>query len=153
MNEDEKWMRLAIKEAILAESEGEVPVGAVLIKNELLIAKAHNQSISKSDATAHAEMLLIQAAGKKLKNYRLNETTLYVTLEPCAMCFSAMMHARIKRVVYGAYDSKTGVCGSCDDLRNAKFFKHRINITSGVLKLENQKILKSFFKNLRLLKK
>ena len=153
MNEDEKWMRLAIKEAILAESEGEVPVGAVLIKNELLIAKAHNQSISKSDATAHAEMLLIQAAGKKLKNYRLNETTLYVTLEPCAMCFSAMMHARIKRVVYGAYDSKTGVCGSCDDLRNAKFFKHRINITGGVLKLENQKILKSFFKNLRLLKK
>jgi tRNA(adenine34) deaminase len=153
MNEDEKWMRLAIKEAILAESEGEVPVGAVLIKNELLIAKAHNQSISKSDATAHAEMLLIQAAGKKLKNYRLNETTLYVTLEPCAMCFSAMMHARIKRVVYGAYDSKTGVCGSCDDLRNAKFFKHRINITSGVLKLENQKILKTFFNNLRLLKK
>ena len=153
MNEDEKWMRLAINEAILAESEGEVPVGAVLIKNELLIAKAHNQSISKSDATAHAEMLLIQAAGKKLKNYRLNETTLYVTLEPCAMCFSAMMHARIKRVVYGAYDSKTGVCGSCDDLRNAKFFKHRINITSGVLKLENQKILKTFFNNLRLLKK
>ena len=153
MNEDEKWMRLAINEAILAESESEVPVGAVLIKNELLIAKAHNQSISKSDATAHAEMLLIQAAGKKLKNYRLNETTLYVTLEPCAMCFSAMMHARIKRVVYGAYDSKTGVCGSCDDLRNAKFFKHRINITSGVLKLENQKILKTFFNNLRLLKK
>jgi tRNA(adenine34) deaminase len=153
MNEDEKWMRLAINEAILAESESEVPVGAVLIKNELLIAKAHNQSISKSDATAHAEILVIEAAGKKLENYRLNETTLYVTLEPCAMCFSAMMHARIKRVVYGAYDSKTGVCGSCDDLRNAKFFKHRINITGGVLKLENQKILKSFFKNLRLLKK
>ena len=152
MNEDEKWMRLAINEAILAKSEGEVPVGAVLIKNELLIAKAHNQSISKSDATAHAEMKIIQLAGKKLKNYRLNDTVLYVTLEPCAMCFGAMIHARIQRVVFGAYDSKTGVCGSCGDLRNAKFFKHRIEITGGVLEFENKNILKSFFKKIRLLK-
>jgi tRNA(adenine34) deaminase len=150
MTKDEKWMFLAIEEAKLAESEGEVPVGAVLVKEDLLIAKSHNQSILKNDATAHAEMQIIQSAGKKLKNYRLNETILYVTLEPCAMCFGAMIHARIERIVYGAYDSKTGVCGSCGDLRNARFFKHHIDITSGVLELENQNILKSFFKKLRL---
>jgi tRNA(adenine34) deaminase len=153
MKKDEKWMLLAIKEAKLAESEGEVPVGAVLVKEDLLIAKAHNQSILKNNATAHAEMQTIQLAGKKLNNYRLNGTTLYVTLEPCAMCFGAMIHARIERIVYGAYDSKTGVCGSCGDLRNAMFFKHSIVVTSGVLEVENQKILKSFFNNLRLLKK
>ena len=93
MNEDEKWMYLAIKEAIKAEKEGEVPVGAVLVKDGLLIAKAHNQPISKNDVTAHAEIQLIRAAGKKLKNYRLTGTSLYVTLEPCAMCVGAMMHA------------------------------------------------------------
>ena len=93
MKKDEKWMLLAIKEAKLAESEGEVPVGAVLVKEDLLIAKAHNQSILKNNATAHAEMQTIQLAGKKLNNYRLNGTTLYVTLEPCAMCFGAMIHA------------------------------------------------------------
>jgi tRNA(adenine34) deaminase len=153
MTKDEKWMLLAIQEAKLAESEGEIPVGAILVKEDLLIAKAHNQSILKNDATAHAEIQAIQLAGKELKNYRLNGTTLYVTLEPCAMCFGAMIHARIERIVYGAYDSKTGVCGSCGDLRNAKFFKHRIEITSGVLELENENILKSFFKKLRSSKK
>ena len=149
MNEDEKWMQIAIQEAIKAEKEGEVPVGAVLVKNGLLIAKAHNQPISKNDATAHAEIQLIQAAGKKLKNYRLTETSLYVTLEPCAMCLGAIMHARIKRIVYGAHDPKTGVCGSSEDLTNANCFKHKINITGGVSERKCSQLLQTFFKSRR----
>ena len=108
MSEDEKWMSLALKLAVKAEEEGEVPVGAILVKDGLLIAKAHNQPISTNDATAHAELQLIRTAGKKQENYRLTGTSLYVTLEPCAMCLGAMMHARIERIVYGAHDPKTG---------------------------------------------
>ena len=149
MNEDEKWMQIAIQEAIKAEKEGEVPIGAVLVKDGLLIAKAHNQPISKNDATAHAEIQLIRAAGKKLKNYRLTETSLYVTLEPCAMCLGAIMHARIKRIVYGAHDPKTGVCGSSEDLTNANCFKHKIHITGGVSERKCSQLLQTFFKLLR----
>ena len=149
MNEDEKWMQIAIQEAIKAEKEGEVPVGAVLIKDELLIAKAHNQPISKNDATAHAEIQLIRIAGKELQNYRLNDSTLYVTLEPCAMCFGAMVHARVKRIVYGAHDPKTGVCGSSEDLTNANCFKHEINITGGVSERKCSQLLQTFFKSRR----
>ena len=145
MNKDEKWMEIAINEAKIAMSENEVPVGAILIKNERLIAKAHNQPIFKNDATAHAEIQVLQKGGDRQKNYRLVGTTLYVTLEPCTMCFGAMMHARIERVVYGAYDSKTGVCGSCADLSNATFFRHKINISGGILKNECSKLLKEFF--------
>ncbi len=146
INEDEKWMKIAIQEAIIAKQDGEVPVGAILIKDGLLIAKAHNQPISKNDATAHAEIQLLRAAGEKLENYRLTNTTLYVTLEPCAMCFGAMIHARVERLVYGAYDSKTGVCGSCIDLRSLDCFKHQININGGILKNECSEILHTFFK-------
>jgi tRNA(adenine34) deaminase len=149
MNEDEKWMQIAIQEAIKAEKEGEVPVGAVLVKDGLLIAKAHNQPISKNDATAHAEIQLIRAAGKKLKNYRLTETSLYVTLEPCAMCLGAIMHARIKRIVYGAHDPKTGVCGSSEDLTNANCFKHKIHITGSVSERKCSQLLQTFFKSRR----
>ena len=149
MNEDEKWMQIAIQEAIKAEKEGEVPVGAVLVKDGLLIAKAHNQPISKNDATAHAEIQLIRVAGKELQNYRLNDSTLYVTLEPCAMCFGAMVHARVKRIVYGAYDPKTGVCGSSEDLTNANCFKHEINITGGVSERKCSQLLQTFFKSRR----
>ena len=145
MTNDEKWMNLAIEQAIKAEKEGEVPIGAVLVKDGLLIAKAHNQPIIKSDATAHAEIQLLRKAGGKLQNYRLNGNTLYVTLEPCAMCIGAMMHARIERIVFGAYDSKTGVCGSCDDLTNVDYFKHKIDITGGILEKECKRILQSFF--------
>ena len=146
MSDDEKWMSLALKQAIKAGEEGEVPVGAILVKDGLLIAKAHNQPISTNDATAHAEIQLIRTAGKKQENYRLTGTSLYVTLEPCAMCLGAMMHARIERIVYGAYDPKTGVCGSCDDLTNADYFKHKIDITGGILEQECKRILQSFFK-------
>ena len=149
MNEDEKWMQIAIQEAIKSEKEGEVPVGAVLVKDGLLIAKAHNQSISTNDATAHAEIQLLRAAGKHQGNYRLIDTTIYVTLEPCAMCLSAMMHARIARMVFGAYDAKTGVCGSCSDLTNADFFNHKIHIKGGVLENKCSKLLQKFFKTRR----
>ena len=145
MNEDEKWMQIAIQEAIKAEKEGEVPVGAVLVKDGLVIAKAHNQPISTNDATAHAEIQLIRAAGIKQENYRLTGTSLYVTLEPCAMCLGAMMHARIERIVYGAHDPKTGVCGSTENLIDAKFFNHKIDLTSGVLENECRRLLKKFF--------
>jgi len=145
MNEDEKWMSLALEQARKAEEEGEVPVGAILVKDDLLIAKAHNQPISTNDATAHAEIQLIRAAGRKLKNYRLTGTSLYVTLEPCAMCLGAIMHARVDRIVFGAHDPKTGVCGSSENLMDANCFNHKINLASGVLENESKQLLKKFF--------
>ena len=145
MNEDEKWMSLALEQARKAEEEGEVPVGAILVKDGLLIARAHNQPISTNDATAHAEIQLIRAAGKKLKNYRLTGTSLYVTLEPCAMCLGAIMHARVEHVVFGAHDPKTGVCGSSENLMDAKCFNHKINLVSGVMENESKQLLKNFF--------
>ena len=149
MTDDEKWMSLAIEQAIKAQDEDEVPVGAVLVKDGVLIAKAHNQSISTNDATAHAEIQLLRTAGKKLQNYRLPDNTLYVTLEPCAMCFGAMIHARIESIVFGAYDPKTGVCSSSEDLTNAKIFKHKINVTGGVSERKCSQLLQSFFKSRR----
>jgi tRNA(adenine34) deaminase len=145
MNEDEKWMSLALEQARKAEEEGEVPVGAVLVKDGLLIAKAHNQPISTNDPTAHAEIQLLRAAGEELNNYRLNGTSLYVTLEPCAMCLGAMMHARVERIVYGAHDPKTGVCGSSENLIDANCFNHKIDLVSGVLENECKQLLKKFF--------
>jgi len=149
MTDDEKWMSLAIRQAINSEKKGEVPIGAVLVKDKLLIAKAHNQPIAKNDATAHAEIQLLRNAGKKLENYRLIDSTIYVTLEPCAMCFGAMIHARIERLVFGAYDPKTGVCGSCEDITNANCFKHKIIVSGGVLQDKCSQLLQSFFKKRR----
>ena len=149
MNNDEKWMTIALQEALKAEAEGEVPIGAVLVKDGFLIAKAHNQPISKNDATAHAEIQLLRVAGKKLKNYRQINSTIYVSLEPCAMCLGAMVHARISRIVFGAYDLKTGVCGSCSDLINADFFNHKIHIKGGVLENKCSKLLQDFFNTCR----
>jgi len=149
MNNDEKWMALAIKQAVKADTEGEVPVGAVIVKDGQLITRAHNQPISTNDATAHAEIQLLRAAGKLQKNYRLINTTIYVTLEPCAMCLGAMMHARIKRMVYGASDPKTGVCGSHVDLSSESFFNHEMEISGGVLEKECKELLQSFFKSRR----
>ena len=149
MNSDEKWMSLAIKQAIKANNEGEVPIGAVLVKDGQLIAQAHNQPISTNDATAHAEIQLLRVAGKYQKNYRLIDTTIYVTLEPCAMCLGAMMHARIARMVFGASDPKTGVCGSRADLTTESFFNHEMQISGGILEKECKELLQSFFKSRR----
>jgi len=151
MNDDEKWMNLALEQAKKAEEMGEVPVGAILVKDDLLIAKAHNQPISTNDPTAHAEMQVLRVAGVKLNNYRLNGTSLYVTLEPCAMCLGAMMHARIECIVYGAHDPKTGVCGSSENLMESNCFNHKINLVSGVLEKESKKLLKKFFISRRLI--
>ena len=149
MSNDEKWMRIAIEEANLAMDKNEVPVGAVLVKNDTLIAQAHNKPITKNDPTAHAEIQLLRKAGEQQKNYRLPESTLYVTLEPCTMCFGAMVHARIDRIVYGASDPKTGVCGSRMNLNEENFFNHKISITSGILEKESSELLKLFFKSKR----
>ena len=146
MNEDEKWMQIAISEANLAKSKDEIPVGAVLIQNSELIAQAHNQPISHNDPTAHAEIQVLRIAAKQQRNYRLVGSTIYVTLEPCAMCLGAMMHARIKRIVFSASDPKTGVCGSCANLTSEAFFNHRIAVLGGILEKESKEILQSFFK-------
>ena len=146
MTKDEKWMQIAIDEAKLAIKEDEIPVGSVLVQNEKIIAKAHNQSIGNNDPTAHAEVQLLRKAAKQKENYRLIGSTLYVTLEPCAMCFGAMIHARIERIVFGALDPKTGVCGSCMDLNKENFFNHKISITGGVLEKESSDLLRLFFK-------
>ena len=149
MSEDEKWMSYALEEAIKAQNEGEVPIGAILIKDNLVIAKSHNKPISDNDPTAHAEIKLLRTAGSRLKNYRFPGTTLYVTLEPCTMCLGAIMHARIERVVFGAYDKKTGVCGSSENFLESRCFNHKINIASGVLENESKQLLKNFFNSRR----
>ncbi len=143
--DDNKWMAIAIEQAKKASQLGEVPVGAVLILNDKLVAQAHNQPISTNDPTAHAEIQLLRIAGIELKNYRLPNSTLYVTLEPCAMCLGAMIHARVSRVVFGAYDEKTGVCGSCADLSNSPYFNHSLDITGGVLAEDCKNLLQDFF--------
>jgi len=149
MNKDEKWMKIAISEANIAKNKGEIPVGAVIIQNDKLLAKAHNKPILNHDPTAHAEVEVLRKAGKKLKNYRLSKSTLYVTLEPCAMCLGAIMHARIERIVFGASDPKTGVCGSKANLTSEAFFTHKLKVDGGVLEEENKEILQSFFKSKR----
>ena len=149
MNKDEKWMQIALHEANLAMNENEIPVGAILVKNGKLIAQSHNQPIKKNDPTAHAEIQLLRKAGEQQKNYRLIGSTIYVTLEPCAMCFGAMVHARIERIVFGASDPKTGVCGSCINFNEENFFNHKISIIGGVLENESSELLKLFFKSRR----
>ena len=121
-------------------------VGAILVQENNLIAQAHNQPIKKNDPTAHAEIEVLRKAGEKLLNYRLSNMTLYVTLEPCAMCIGAMIHARIERVVFGASDPKSGVCGSTINLLSQTIFNHQIAVTGGVLELECKNVLQSFFK-------
>ena len=126
--------------------ENEVPVGAILVHENNLIAQAHNQPIKNNDPTAHAEIEVLRKAGEKLQNYRLAKTTLYVTLEPCAMYLGAMIHARIERVVFGASDPKSGVCGSTIDLSSESIFNHQISVSGGVLEYDCTNILQSFFK-------
>tara|TARA_B100000767_G_C19522201_1_gene432996 strand:- start:163 stop:633 length:471 start_codon:yes stop_codon:yes gene_type:complete len=153
MNEDEKWMALALEQAKKAEKHSEVPVGAILVKDGLLVAKAHNQSISTNDPTAHAEIELLRESGSLLKNYRLKGTELYVTLEPCMMCLSAILQARVSKVFFGAYDYKMGACGSCEDFKSLNCFNHDIKVEGGVLERECKNILQSFFQSRRFLSK
>ncbi|MDO9048238.1 MAG: tRNA adenosine(34) deaminase TadA [Methylobacter sp.] len=143
---DEAWMRHAIRLAQRAEQQGEVPVGAVVVRDNRCIAEGWNIPITSHDPTAHAEVVALRGAGVHVQNYRLNDATLYVTLEPCVMCIGAMSHARIKRLVFGAYDPKRGAVCNALSLTDASFLNHRISWDGGVLETECSEMLRDFFK-------
>ena len=149
----EKFMKEALKEAQKAYKKLEVPVGAVIVKDGKIIARGYNQKESKTDTTKHAEIIAIQKASKKLESWRLENCTMYVTLEPCAMCTGAMILARLKKVVIGTMDEKTGACGSVLNLLEDYKFNHVVEIEKGVMETECKKILQQFFKELREKKK
>jgi len=146
---DQRWMRHALMLARRAEEAGEVPVGAVVVINDEIVAEGWNQPIRRRDPTAHAEIVALRAAAEALGNYRLPGATLYVTLEPCPMCAGAIVHARIGRVVYGATDPRAGAAGSVFDLLNSSTLNHRANVTAGVLSGECERALKDFFRTRR----
>ena len=146
---DLQYMRMAIEQAQLAAQEGEVPVGAVLVRNGQVISKAFNKPIATHDPSAHAEMLALREAALSEKNYRIPGSTLYVTLEPCAMCSGAMLHARVDRVVYGAPDPKTGAAGSVLDLFASKQINHQTSVEGGIMSEECGQLLRDFFKGRR----
>lgn len=139
-------MRYAIRLAQRAEQRGEVPIGAIIVKNDQCIAEGWNTPIATHDPTAHAEIMAIRKAGAALQNYRLCDATLYVTLEPCVMCMGAISHARIKRLVFGAFDPKRGAVCNALSLTDASFLNHRVNWTGGTLEEECRELLKDFFR-------
>lgn len=153
VEQDEYWMHYALEMAKKAEKNGEVPVGAVLVKDGELIAAGFNYCIGLQDPTAHAEMQCIRQAGKTLANYRLIDTTLYVTLEPCAMCAGAIVHSRISRLVFGAKDSKTGAVVSAMQLLDDSSMNHQVTYQYDVMGQTCSKILSDFFKRRRAEKK
>lgn len=140
-----RYMQLALDQARLAWAEGEVPVGAVVVKDGEVIAVGYNQPIGRHDPTAHAEIVALRAAAEKLGNYRLPGCELYVTLEPCIMCSGAMMHARLARVVYAAVDPKTGAAGSVVNLFGQDKLNHHTEVAGGVMAEEASSLLKAFF--------
>jgi tRNA(adenine34) deaminase len=144
-SQDEIWMREALALAQKAEAEGEVPVGAVIVKDGEIIGRGWNHPISAHDPTAHAEIIAMRAAAQAVENYRLTDTTLYVTLEPCPMCAGAMVHARIGRLVFGAADPRAGAAGTVFNLVQADALNHRLTVTGGVLADACGEILKRFF--------
>ena len=142
---DIPFMRAAIELAAKAQAAGEVPVGAVVVKNGIIVGRGFNAPISRHDPSAHAEIQALRDAGLSLDNYRLPGCSLYVTIEPCTMCAGAILHARIARVVYGAQDSKTGACGSVVDLFQNPRLNYHATVISGVLAVECGKLLSDFF--------
>lgn len=146
---DELFMARALELAHCAYAKEEVPVGAVLVQNSRIIGEGFNQPITLHDPTAHAEILAIRQASQLIGNYRLVDTTLYVTLEPCAMCVGAMIHARISRLVFAAADPKTGAVTTASNLIDAPFFNHKINWDQGIYAAESKKLLQDFFKTRR----
>lgn len=147
MLSDKENMRLALAEALQAYNENEVPIGAVLVDNEsgILICKNHNRIEQLNDATAHAEILVLREASQKLKRRRLTNCTLYVTLEPCAMCAGALVLSRVERLVYGAVDSKFGAAESLFNVVNNPALNHQIKVTAGILEVESRELLQKFF--------
>jgi len=145
-----KYMREALKEAKKAYRQDEVPIGAVLVKdNREIIARGHNQPIKTNDPTAHAEIVVLRKAGRKLKNYRLNNTTIYVTVEPCPMCAGALVNARVKNIVYGCNDYKWGACNSVINIVSNKNFNHRLNIIKNILEEDCKKLIQKYFSEKR----
>lgn len=144
-HDDRHWMGLALEQAREAASHGEVPVGAVVVKDGQLIATGRNAPIAIHDPTAHAEIMALREAARQLGNYRLDGCTLYVTLEPCAMCAGAMLHARLSRVVYGAPDPKTGAAGSVLNLFDKTAINHQTQVTAGVMPDACGHLLQTFF--------
>lgn len=153
MQEKERFMKEALKEAKKAYDKLEVPVGCVIVKDGKIISRAHNLKETKKDTTKHAEILAIQKASKKLKTWRLYDCDMYVTLEPCSMCAGALIQARIRKVYIGTMDEKTGACGSVLNLLEDYKFNHKVEVQYGICKNDCEKILKDFFKNLRKSKK
>ncbi|MDR9756554.1 MAG: tRNA adenosine(34) deaminase TadA [Thermacetogeniaceae bacterium] len=146
---DLRFMREAIKEAYKAAAKLEVPVGAVVVEGDQVIARGHNLRERLGDPTAHAEMLALREAAFRLGSWRLNGCTLYVTMEPCPMCAGAAIQGRLDRIVFGAYDPKAGAAGSCVDLLGESCFNHQVEVTGGVLEEKCAQIVQNFFKRLR----
>jgi tRNA(adenine34) deaminase len=142
---DEEWMRVALEEARAAAAEGEVPIGAVLVNGGELLARGHNRTIGDCDPTAHAEMLVLREGARLLKNYRLAGVTLYVTVEPCAMCAGAMVQARVARLVYGCAEPKGGAVASCFTIFEHPMVNHRVEVSAGVLGEECAAVMQQFF--------
>jgi len=146
---DQYWMTRAIALAERAGSAGEVPVGAVLVKDAQLLGEGWNQPVSRHDPTAHAEIIALRAAASKLKNYRIPGSTLYCTLEPCAMCAGAIVHTRIQRVVFATRDPRTGAAGSLCNLLQSSKLNHRCELCEGVLQQQSAALLSTFFQTRR----
>jgi len=146
---DEYWINLAFREAETAFENNEIPVGALVVKNNQIIGRGYNMRESLNDPTAHAEIIAITSAASTLNSWRLDDCTLYVTLEPCAMCAGAILNARIPRVVFGAYDSQAGMCGSIDNLCDMNLLNHKAIVKGGVEAAKCQSIINSFFKRMR----
>jgi tRNA(adenine34) deaminase len=146
---DRQFMQQALEQAQLAALAGEVPVGAVLVRDGQVISKGFNRPITNSDPSAHAEMMAMRAAAQDESNYRLPGTTLYVTLEPCTMCAGAMLHARIERLVFGAADPKTGAAGSVLNIFSEKQINHQTQVEGGIMGVECGQVLRDFFKERR----
>jgi tRNA(adenine34) deaminase len=148
-SDDRHFMQLALRQAALAPAAGEVPIAAILVHAGQILAAAHNRRESLQDPTAHAEIIVIRNAAEQLGTWRLAETTLYVTLEPCPMCAGAVVQSRIARLVFGAWDLKAGACGSIFDIPAERRLNHRVEVVGGVRELESQALLQNFFRTKR----
>lgn len=146
---DKDYMQRAFMLAEKAKSQDEVPVGAVIVHDDKIIGEGWNQPISSNDPTAHAEIMALRDAAKKLSNYRLPEATMYVTLEPCAMCAGAIVHARLAKLIYAIADSKTGACGSVFNLLQTEELNHKVEIQKGIMEDECRDLIQNFFKEKR----
>lgn len=149
MNEDAKWMQHAVELAQKAKAHDEVPVGAVIVHEDKIIGEGWNQPISSNDPTAHAEIIALRDAGKNVSNYRLPNTTMYVTLEPCAMCAGAIVHARLSKIIFAVTDPKTGACGSVFNLLQSEELNHKVEIDKGIMEDECRALIQTFFKDKR----